>query len=261
MRLTREEIVWGGRAFMPGPGRTRIGGADPGRDCRNRRSCAARDTGRVGSVRRHWCRCPCVARGRRTGTRRGIGRGTARSGERLREIGLADAAVGGERGQHGRRSRGKSLGAAPPEVIVQGYGRPNCAPNGRRCRNGWAGGARPAKSSASLKCSFPMRSTIWGCWASIVRLDELEAGMRGRRSARRRWVEKYQLWPGRLDARARDERRCSAGCISQATAAFHRSPVPAQWGAPDDPAPHNGSSRHWPAHACGGTDDAARRRP
>ena len=154
-----------------------------------------------------------------------------RGAERLRDLGLANAAVGGERGQAGGEAE-EVLGTAPPEVIVKVLDARIRAE--RPPLSDWLGRGRTSGEVVNeFEMPTPDMLDDMGPLALNERLDQLEAGARDA-ERRRAWVEKYQYGPSQT-MQEREAAAAFSRLIAQATAAFHRSPVPEGWGAPTIP--------------------------
>ena len=227
MRLSKAEIVWAGRAFMPGPGRTRLGGAAPDEIVETvhaLREILAGSAAQAALV-------PLPALLAAVELARAEANEAQRGAERLRDLGLANAAVGGERGQAGGEAE-EVLGRSAPEVIVKVLDARIRAE--RPVLPEWLGRGR---TSGEVINEFEMPTGDMlddlGVVALNARLDALEAGARDA-ERRRRWVEKYQYGPSQT-MQEREAAAAFSRLIAQATAAFHRSPVPEGWGAPTIP--------------------------
>ena len=227
MRLTRAEIVWAGRAFVPGPGRTQPGGPDPDELAQTvhelRELLAAPATTVAMAPLFRLIAAVEMARATADEVQRG--------GERLRELGLENAAVGAERGQVGGEAEA-ILGVAPPPVVVEIMDRRIAAE--RPPLPEWLGRGRTSgEVIGEYESMVPDALDDLGMTGLNVRLDELEAGMR-EAERRRAWVERYQYGPAAL-MQEREAAATFSRLHSQATAAFHRSPVPEGWAAPTIP--------------------------
>ena len=227
MRLTKAQVLWASRAFVPGPGRTRQGGPDPDElhetvvELRHILAGPATSAALVPLFRL----IAAVEMARATAD------DVQRGGERLRQLGLANAAVGAERGQDGGEVEAV-LGVQPPAVIVQVMDARIRAE--RPALPEWLGRARTSgEIVAEFELLVPDALDALGLMALNERLDMLEAGMVAA-EARRKWVEQYQYGP----AQTMQEREASgqySRLISATKAAYHRSPLPEGWAAPTIP--------------------------
>ena len=227
MRLTRAEIVWAGRAFVPAQGRVKIGGPDPDELAQTahelREILAAPATSAALLPLFRLIAAVEMARAEADEVQRG--------GEKLRQLGLANAAVGAERGQQGGEAEA-ILGVQPPAVIVQVMDARIRAE--RPVLPDWLGRARTSgEIVGEFEMPTPEALDDMGLMALNERLDMLEAGMVAA-EARRKWVERFSYGPA-----AQMQEREAAGqysrLISATKAAFDRSPVPEAWGAPEIP--------------------------
>ena len=227
MRLSTAEVTWAGRAFVPAPGRVKIGGPDPDELAQTvhelRELLAAPATTVAMAPLFRLIAAVEMARATSDEVQRG--------GDRLRELGLSTAAVAAERGQVGGEA-GEILGVAPPPVVVEIMDRRIAAE--RPPLPEWLGRGRTSgEVIGEYESMVPDALDDMGMVRLDQRLDALEAGARDA-ERRRRWVERYQYGPSAL----MQEREASAvfsRLIAQATAAFHRSPLPEGWAAPEIP--------------------------
>ena len=227
MRLTRAEVTWAGRAFVPGPGRTRIGGPDPDElvmAVHELREILAGPATSAALV-------PLPMLIAAVEMAKASADEVQRGGERLRELGLANAAVGAERGQQGGEAE-EVLGSAPPAVIVQVMDARIAAE--RPPLPDWLGRGRTSgEVVGEYEMPTPEALDDLGLVALNQRLDMLEAGARDA-ERRRAWVEKYQYGPAAL-MQEREAAATFSRLIVQAKAAFDRSPLPEGWAAPTIP--------------------------
>ena len=227
MRLTRAEIVWAGRAFMPAPGRTRIGGPDSDELQMAVHELREILTGPATTA----ALVPLPMLIAAVEMAKASADEVQRGGERLRELGLANAAVGAERGQQGGEAE-EVLGSAPPAVIVQVMDARIAAE--RPPLSDWLGRGR---TSGEIINEFEMPTgdmlDDMGLMAINQRLDMLEAGARDA-ERRRAWVEKYQYGPSQT-MQEREAAATFSRLIVQAKATFDRSALPEGWAAPTIP--------------------------
>ena len=227
MRLTRAEVLWAGRAFMPGPGRTRVGGPDP-----NELVAAVHELREIlAGPATSAALVPLPMLIAAVEMARATSAEVQRGGDRLRELGLENAAVGAERGEVGGEAEA-ILGVAPPPVVVEIMDRRIAAE--RPPLPEWLGRGRTSgEVIGEYESVVPDALNDLGMMGLNVRLDELEAGMR-EAERRRAWVERYQYGPSQV-LQEREAAATFSRLISQATAAFHRSPLPEGWAAPTIP--------------------------
>ena len=227
MRLTRAEVVWAGRAFMPAPGRVKVGGPDPDElqmVVHELREILAGPATTAALVPLPML-IAAVKMARATSDE------VQRGGERLRALGLSNVAVGAARGQVGGEAE-EILGAQPPETIVAVMDARIAAE--RPPVPEWLGRGRTSgEVVGEFEMPTPDMLDDMGLVALNQRLDQLEAGARDA-ERRRRWVEQYQYGPAAL-MQEREAAAMFSRLIVQARAAFARSPLPAQWGAPEIP--------------------------
>ena len=227
MRLTQAEVTWAGRAFVPAPGRVKIGGPDPDELAQTVHELREILAGPATSA----ALVPLFRLIAAVEMARATADEVQRGGERLRALGLSNAAVGAERGQHGGEAEA-ILGSAPPAVIVQVLNARIRAE--RPPLPDWLGRGRTSgEVIAEYEMPTPEALDDLGLMGINQRLDMLEAGMVAA-EARRKWVELYRYGPAAL-MQEREASGIFSRLIAQAKAAFHRSPVPEGWAAPTIP--------------------------